>query len=81
MITGSCLCGGVRYTIDGELGPIALTFDRSRVWNELPQRLNFDIFEELHRVSHPLRRPDAFYQLYERLLAPARDTQPQIFRR
>jgi hypothetical protein len=24
MMTGSCLCGGVKYTIDGELGPVAL---------------------------------------------------------
>ena len=24
MIRGSCLCGGVRYEIDGELGPVAL---------------------------------------------------------
>jgi hypothetical protein len=76
-----CWASDLLAVLDGELGPIALTFDRSRVWNELPQRLNFDIFEELHRVSHPLRQPDAFYRLYERLLAPARDTQPQIFRR
>jgi hypothetical protein len=24
MIRGSCLCGGVRYEVDGELGPVAL---------------------------------------------------------
>jgi hypothetical protein len=24
MINGSCLCGGVRYQVDGELGPVAL---------------------------------------------------------
>jgi len=24
MIRGSCLCGGVRYAIDGDLGPVAL---------------------------------------------------------
>ena len=24
MVTGSCLCGGVRYEVTGELGPVAL---------------------------------------------------------
>ncbi len=24
MISGSCLCGGVRYEIDGDLGPVAM---------------------------------------------------------
>jgi hypothetical protein len=76
-----CWASDLLAVLDGELGPIALTFGRSRVWNELPQRLNFDIFEELHRTSHPLRRPDAYYKTYERLLAPARDTPPTIFRR
>ncbi len=76
-----CWASDLLAVLDGEMGPIALTFGRSRVWNELPGRLHFDIFEELHRTSHPLRRPDAYYRLYERLLAPARDTAPQIFRR
>jgi hypothetical protein len=76
-----CWASDLLAVLEGEMGPISLTFGRSRVWNQLPSRLNFDIFEELHRTSHPLRRPDAYYRLYERLLAPARDVPPQIFRR
>jgi hypothetical protein len=60
----------------GELGPIALTFGRARLWNALPGRLRFDMFPDLHRVSHPLRKPDAYYAIYERLWQRAKDTQP-----
>jgi len=74
-----CWASDLLAVFEGEMGPIALTFGRSRVWNELPQRLNFDIFEEMHRSSHPLRKPDAYYRLYQRL-AP-RDVTPQIFKR
>jgi hypothetical protein len=52
---------------DGALGPIALTFGRARLWNALPQRFSFEIFPELHRMSHPLRQPAAYLKTYERL--------------
>lgn len=54
---------------DGQLGPIGLTYGRARLWNALPGRFGFDIFPDLHRVSHPLRLPAAYLKTYERLLA------------
>ena len=62
----------------GELGPIALTFGRARLWNALPARFTFDIFGELHRVSHPLRQPAAYLRTYERLWHAAQDITPTI---
>jgi hypothetical protein len=50
----------------GELGPIALTFGRARLWNALPARFRFDLFGELYRVSHPLRRPAEYLRTYRR---------------
>jgi hypothetical protein len=76
-----CWASDLLAVLDGALGPIALTFGRARVWNALPSRLAFDIFEELYRVSHPLRRPDAYLATYQRLLAPVRDTQPVVLAR
>jgi hypothetical protein len=76
-----CWASDLLAVLDGELGPIALTFGRSRVWNALPGRLGMPIFEELHRVSHPLRRPAAWRQLYARLLAPVRGTPTVIHAR
>ncbi|HET9991974.1 MAG TPA: hypothetical protein VFQ65_25770, partial [Kofleriaceae bacterium] len=64
--------------LDGTLGPIALTFGRARLWNALPQRFSFEIFPELHRLSHPLRRPAAYAKTYERLAAATRTTTPVI---
>ena len=61
---------------DGALGPIALTFGRARLWNALVGRFSFDIFAELHRMSHPLRQPSAYFKTYERLYAAARATTP-----
>ncbi len=61
---------------DGALGPIGLTFGRARLWNALPQRFSFEIFPELHRISHPLRQPAAYLRTYERLWAGAQATVP-----
>jgi hypothetical protein len=76
-----CWATDLLAVLDAALGPIALTFGRARVWNSLPGRLNFEIFNDLHRFSHPLRRPREYLALYERLLAPVRDTAPVIFAR
>src|SRR5262249_32081043 len=57
----------VLAVLEGELGPLALSFGRSFPWNALPRRFQFDVFGELYRVSHPLRRPAAFLRNYERL--------------
>lgn len=62
--------------LDGTLGPIALTFGRSRLWNALPARFGFEIFPELHKLSHPLRRPAVYAKTYERLLAATEGTAP-----
>jgi hypothetical protein len=76
-----CWASDLLAVLDAELGPIALTFGRARVWNALPSRFHFDIFHDLHRFSHPLRRPAEYLRLYERLLAPVRTAQPVYFAR
>jgi hypothetical protein len=73
-----CWASDLLAVLDGELGPIALTFGRARLWNALPQRFNFDIFGELHRVSHPLRRPADYLRTYQRLWRDARSVTPVI---
>ena len=69
-----CWASDLLAVLDGELGPIALTFGRAKVWNALAGRLDFSIFEELHRVSHPLRQPAAYARLYARLWEACKDT-------
>jgi hypothetical protein len=76
-----CWASDLLAVLDAGLGPIALTFGRARVWNAQPARLRFDIFHDLHRFSHPLRRPAEYLRLYERLLAPVRDARPAYFAR
>jgi hypothetical protein len=76
-----CWARDLLAVLDAELGPIALTFGRARVWNALPARLNFEVFNDLHRFSHPLRRPAEYLRLYQRLLAPVRDTPARYFAR
>jgi hypothetical protein len=76
-----CWAADLLAVLDGELGPIALTFGRARVWNALPQRLQVPIFEELYHMSHPLRRPATWREVYARLLAPVKDTAPVVFNR
>lgn len=65
--------------LDGTLGPIALNFGRARLWNALPDRFVFDIFADLFRFSHPLRRPAEYLQTYRRILAGNENTNPLIF--
>jgi hypothetical protein len=74
-----CWAADLLAVLDGELGPIALTFGRARLWNAAPQRFHFDLFSELHRLCHPLRRPAEFLRTYRRLLAPHVAASPAIF--
>jgi hypothetical protein len=63
----SCWASDLLAVLRGELGPIGILFGRATLWNALPGRFRFDIFEDLYRASHPLRRPEAFLRTYERL--------------
>lgn len=73
-----CWASDLLAVLDGALGPIALTYARARLWNALPQRFNFDVFGELYRVSHPLRRPAEYAQTYERAWQAVAATVPSI---
>jgi hypothetical protein len=69
----TCLAGIECWATDllavlrGELGPIAITFGRARLWNALPAKFRFDLFGDLYRMSHPLRRPAEYLRTYQRL--------------
>ncbi|MCX5747643.1 MAG: MBL fold metallo-hydrolase [Proteobacteria bacterium] len=76
-----CWATDLLAVLRGELGPIALTFGRARLWNALPQRFHFDIFGELHRSSHPLRRPDASARTYERIWQTCEHHAPVVRKR
>jgi hypothetical protein len=73
-----CWASDLLAVLDGALGPIALTYGRARLWNALPQRFHFDIFEELYRVSHPLRRPAEYARTYQRAWQAVAATVPTI---
>ena len=73
-----CWAADLLAVAEGALGPIALTFGRARLWNALPARFRFDIFEELHRHSHPLRKPAAYLHTYERLWQRAAGIEPVV---
>jgi len=73
-----CWAADLLAVLDGALGPIALTFGRARAWNALAGRLSFEIFSDLHRHNHPLRRPAAYYKTYERAWEQSRATEPVI---
>jgi hypothetical protein len=76
-----CWASDFFAVLGGELGPIALTFARARVWNALPERFHFDPFAELFRVSHPLRRPAATLRTYERAWQALAGTDPVVHSR
>jgi hypothetical protein len=76
-----CWATDLLSVLDGGLGPIALNFGRARLWNALPDRFVFDIFADLHRFSHPLRRPAEYLRTYQRLWARCKNTDPKIWAR
>lgn len=75
-----CYASDLTAVLAGELGAIALTFDRSRLWHDLAGRIGFDPFAELHRVSHPLRKPAAYLRTYEQIWQSQRDVRPSLGR-
>jgi glyoxylase-like metal-dependent hydrolase (beta-lactamase superfamily II) len=73
-----CWATDLLAVLRGEMSPIALTYGRARLWNALPERLRFDIFPELYRVSHPLRRPVATLEMYRRQWRASVDVAPTL---
>ena len=67
--------------LSGDLGPIALNFGRARLWNASPDQFVFDIFGDLHRFSHPLRRPAEYLRTYRGLWDRSKNVKPTIFYR
>jgi len=62
-----CWATDLLRVLRGDFGPIALTFGRARLWNAAPDVVADVVFDELSRVSHPLRRPAETLRAYERL--------------
>jgi hypothetical protein len=62
-----CWASDLLRVLRGDYGPIALTFGRARLWNAAPDVVADVIFDELSRVSHPLRRPAETLRAYERV--------------
>jgi len=73
-----CWATDLLAILNGELGPIALSFGRARLWNALSEQFLFDFFGDLYRMSHPLRRPAEYLRIYQRLWAGSADTAPTI---
>jgi hypothetical protein len=76
-----CWAPDLLAVLRGELGPIALSFGRARLWNAAPAKFSFTIFDEMYRMSHPLRRPAEQYAIYERTLRKQGDVAPSIGKR
>jgi hypothetical protein len=76
-----CWATDLLAILKGELGPIALSFGRARLWNALPEQFLFDFFGDLYRMSHPLRRPAEYLRTYQRLWTLSANTAPRIFYR
>jgi hypothetical protein len=75
-----CWATDLLAVLGGDLGPIALNFGRARLWNASPERFVFDLLGELHRFSHPLRRPAEYLRTYQHLWARTGIVEPTIFR-
>jgi hypothetical protein len=73
-----CWASDLLAVLSGELGPIAISFGRTFLWNARPDFFHFDIFGELSRMSHPLRRPAEYFRTYERQWKKCAGVQPVI---
>ncbi len=73
-----CWATDLLAVLSGEIGDMALLFGRAALWNALPNRLNFDIFGELQRISGPLRRPAEYLRTYERILKECATVTPTL---
>lgn len=62
-----CWAKDLLLVLQGHMGPIALSFGRARLWIAAPDVIADSIFDELSRVSHPLRRPAETLRFYRRL--------------
>src|SRR2546428_29191 len=76
-----CWATDLLAVLKGELGPIALSFGRARLWNALSEQFLFDFFGDLYRMSHPLRRPAEYLRTYQRLWTKSANPAPTIFHR
>ena len=74
-----CWATDLLAILKGDLGPIALSFGRARLWNVLSEQFLFDFFGDLYRMSHPLRRPAEYLRTYQRLWTKNANTAPMIF--
>jgi hypothetical protein len=63
----TCWATDLLRVLQGDMGPIALTFGRAYLWNAAPDVVPDVIFDEMSRVSHPLRRPAETLRAYTRL--------------
>ena len=79
--TMACWATDLLAVLDGEIGSIALSFGRALLWNALPGRFKFDVFGELQKISHPLRRPADYLRIYERVLHSVGEVTPTIMHR
>ena len=73
-----CWASDLLRLLRGEFGPIALTFGRARLWNAAPEVVPDVIFDELSRVSHPLRRPAETLRTYQRLWKSVPAARPRV---
>jgi hypothetical protein len=73
-----CWAADLLAVLGGQMADIALLFGRATLWNARPDRLNFDLFGELQRVSGPLRKPAEYLRTYERLWRACGEAAPRV---
>jgi hypothetical protein len=76
-----CWATDLLAVLSGELGPIAISYGRAMLWNVMSPHFNFNIFGELYRISHPLRRPAEFLRVYEKQWRKSAAIKPTILPR
>lgn len=74
----SCWATDLLRVLQGDMGPITLTFGRAYLWNAAPDVVPDVIFDEMSRVSHPLRRPAETLRAYARLWKNVPPGRPRV---